>query len=64
MREIRGISVSPGIAIGKAFVYVDDFPKVPEYDIDVSAVENEIQRLHTAVAAARAELDSLRDMSA
>ena len=64
MREIRGISVSPGIAIGKAFVYVDDFPKVPEYDIDVSAVENEIQRLHAAVAAARAELDSLRDMSA
>ncbi|MFP4430245.1 MAG: phosphoenolpyruvate--protein phosphotransferase [Spirochaetaceae bacterium] len=62
MREIRGISVSPGIAIGKAFIYVDDFPKIPEYEIDASAVEDEVSRLHAAVASARGELDSLRDM--
>jgi len=62
MREIRGISVSPGIAIGKAFIYVDDFPNVPEYEIDTSAVEDEVSRLHAAIASAREELDSLRDM--
>ncbi len=62
MREIRGISVSPGIAIGKAFIYVDDFPKVPEYEIDAAALVDEVSRLHAAVAAAREELDSLRDM--
>jgi phosphoenolpyruvate-protein phosphotransferase (PTS system enzyme I) len=62
MREIRGISVSPGIAIGKAFIYVDDFPNVPEYEIHSSAVEDEVSRLHAAIASAREELDSLRNM--
>ncbi len=60
MREIRGISASPGIGIGRAFVYVDELPAVPDYEIADGDVDGEIERLHRAVAAAREDLDSFR----
>jgi phosphoenolpyruvate-protein phosphotransferase len=45
----HGIGVSPGIAIGPAFVLgVEDF-RVPQNYVSVAAAESEISRLHAAI---------------
>jgi phosphotransferase system enzyme I (PtsI) len=48
-RRLEGLGVSPGIAIGVAFVS-DDNVAVPEYQLDESQVEPELQRFAAAVA--------------
>ena len=61
MRELEGISASPGIAIGQVFVYVDESPAVPRYEIEREQVKNEMQRLQDAVAKAETEIKGLRE---
>ncbi|MFO8064541.1 MAG: phosphoenolpyruvate--protein phosphotransferase [Spirochaetia bacterium] len=61
MVEFHGISASPGIAIGKAFVYLDDNLRVPKYQVDLSEVTKELERFQTAVLKAREELEQLRN---
>lgn len=60
MRELEGISVSPGIAIGKVFLYLDDPPSVPRYEIDNEQIKTEMERLHNAVQKAEYELQGLK----
>lgn len=60
MKEIRGISASPGIAIGRAFLYTVSDLIIPEYPIESHAVESEIRRYHQAVDAAVIDLEALR----
>jgi phosphotransferase system enzyme I (PtsI) len=62
MKELRGISAAPGIAVGKAFLYIDDeAPAIPRYGIRERDVEAEWSRLEEAVRAASGEVRELAD---
>ncbi len=63
MNELSGISASPGIAIGQAFLYVDDTPTIPRYKIDDTQVDAEFERFTVAVDKATAELGGLKQVS-
>ena len=63
MKELTGISASPGIAIGKVFLYLDDTYKVPRYDIKDRDIPREIERFHEASDKASEEIRNLREQS-
>ena len=56
MKTIFGIPVSPGIAIGKAFVQATEGFRIPEQTITVDAFEAEIRRFQAAVDLAKEEI--------
>jgi len=56
MKTIFGIPVSPGIAIGKAFVQVTEGFRIPEQTIKADAFEAEVRRFQTAVHLAKEEI--------
>jgi len=60
MKELKGISGSPGIAIGKIFYYLDENLSVPEFDLVEEDVEAEVQRYETALGRAEKELQELK----
>ncbi len=57
--EHAGIGVSPGIAIGPAYVLEHPSAPVEGYDIPAERVDEEVRRFHTAVGMAIAELAEL-----
>jgi len=58
---LKGIPASPGIAHGTALVYLQKQLDVPEYDIDESEAEKEIERLDEAILETRAEISAMRN---
>ncbi|MDR3183214.1 MAG: phosphoenolpyruvate--protein phosphotransferase [Planctomycetaceae bacterium] len=56
MRTLFGIPVSPGIAIGKAFVLAAEGFRIPEQTVSSSACESELQRFRHAVEIAKEEI--------
>jgi len=56
MKTIFGIPVSPGIAVGKAFVQATEGFRIPEQTIRADAFEAEIRRFQTAVHLAKEEI--------
>jgi phosphotransferase system enzyme I (PtsI) len=58
MRILSGISAAPGIAIGRAFLYLEDM-EIPHYSILPEDVPEEIKRFLAAVKEAAEELQSL-----
>ena len=56
-----GIGVSPGVAIGEAFVVDRRKIKYPTHHIEPEDVERELQRFKQAVHSAKGALHSLRD---
>ncbi len=60
-RELLGTGASKGLALGRARVREPHALDVEERRIGEDAVPAEIERLHAALAAARAELGELRD---
>lgn len=63
MKIIEGISASPGIVYGKAFVYIDDIQKIPRYSIESSAALAEFERFTQAVTRAVHEIDTIKQAS-
>lgn len=62
MKELRGISAAPGVAVGKAFLYMDDeAPEIPRYVIRERDVASEWARFETASRAAEEEVRELRN---
>jgi phosphotransferase system enzyme I (PtsI) len=61
MESIKGIAVSPGIIVGKAFLVGTAEQLVPHRTIDASEVAPQTARLHEGMAAASAEIDQLRE---
>ncbi len=61
MDELVGISASPGIAIGTAFLYLDDNPRVPRYSVSREDVSRESRRFHEAIGKARSEIQQLKE---
>ena len=52
MITLRGIPVSAGVAIGPALVLDAEGVRIPQKRVPVDKVDQEIARLHTALAAA------------
>jgi phosphotransferase system enzyme I (PtsI) len=62
VKTFTGVPASAGVAIGKAFVYVeDDIPEIPCYSIKESEVPAERQRLLKAVAETIEEVKVLHE---
>ncbi len=59
MEQLKGIIVSPGIAIGKAFVYAEQKYSIPRYDISAGQIIYEVERFLGAVEKAGAEVEAL-----
>ena len=58
--QLRGIPVSPGVAIGQVFDTSEPPAEAPRRSIEAAAVEAERQRLATAVAASRKQVSKLK----
>lgn len=57
MEVRRGIAVAPGVAIGSAFVLGAENFRIPQRFVKVDAVESELARFRTAVAAVCQEIE-------
>ncbi len=60
-REIRGIGVASGVAIGRAHLLAPSELEVRQFNIERHDVLHEVARLNNAFSLVRAELDSMRD---
>ncbi|HEX2218726.1 MAG TPA: phosphoenolpyruvate--protein phosphotransferase [Gemmatimonadales bacterium] len=58
-RVVRGIGVSPGVAMAPALIVQWDFPEVPDRAVRPDQVEDEVRRLREAVAEVVAHLNDL-----
>ena len=62
MSEIlKGIPVSSGIAIGKAFIISPEKVDIEKTNINPSQVRNEIKRFENAVKIAKIQIDELKN---
>lgn len=62
MIELTGVPVSPGIVIGKVFLFLeDDDVSIPNYYIRETDVGSEWDRFRLAIGKARGEITDLRD---
>jgi phosphotransferase system enzyme I (PtsI) len=61
MQRIKGIAVSPGIIVGRAFLVGSAEQVVPHRTIDASEVSAQHARLHEALAAAGREIAELSE---
>jgi len=64
MERLQGIAVSPGIAIGEALVLDNEGFRIPRRFLPRDAVEEELDRLNLAFAAAVAEVEHNRQQVA
>ncbi len=60
MRVLKGIAVSPGIAIGEVLVIDTEGFRIPRHFVVRDAVEDELRRLDKAIAAAAEEIEGNR----
>lgn len=60
-RVLRGVGVSPGLAIGPVVVLEWDLPDVPHRVVGAERVDAEVERLRQAIAAVREHLADLRE---
>ena len=61
MLKLRGIAVSPGVAIGDALVIDNEGFRIPRRFVSRDAVDDELERLNRAVQAAGEEIIHNRD---
>jgi len=60
MQIFQGIAVSPGVAIGEAFVLDNEGFRIPQRFVSHDTVEDELRRFHQSVAAVSRELEDCR----
>ncbi|MDR0378092.1 MAG: phosphoenolpyruvate--protein phosphotransferase [Spirochaetaceae bacterium] len=64
MTKLTGISVSAGIVIGKAFLYLGgELPDIPQYAIKKNQIKSEWSRFQNAVRDALGEVQALHDLA-
>jgi phosphotransferase system enzyme I (PtsI) len=61
---IEGIAASPGVAHGRAVVYLQKQLDVPCYDVTEDEIDEELQRFDQAILETRAEIAQVRDQIA
>lgn len=59
--RLRGVAVSPGIVIGKAYVRRPDEIVVPNFVVDAGKVDEEIERLHAGLEVTRTEIRAAQE---
>jgi phosphotransferase system enzyme I (PtsI) len=59
MQIVKGIMVSPGIAIGPACLYTPNVPSVPLYEVSSGQIPYELERFHAARRKAIQDVESL-----
>ncbi|MBN1445588.1 MAG: phosphoenolpyruvate--protein phosphotransferase [Candidatus Omnitrophica bacterium] len=60
MKQIKGIGVSSGVAIGKAWIWENSLLKEPEYAIDESSVDVEVQRFNKALESTEIQIREMQ----
>ena len=60
-RQLKGIGVSPGIAVGPAVIVRWALPEVPQRVVPRTQVEKEVRRLRAAIKDVKRQLGELRD---
>lgn len=60
MKKIRGVGLSPGIAIGKAWIWKNYLLNVPEYTISKHKIDDEITRFIDALKKTENEIIDLK----
>ena len=64
VKHLKGIAVSPGVAIGRAFVFLrEDSFNIPLHKIKKAEVSVEIARFEDAITRTRAEILGIRKLS-
>ena len=63
-RVLHGLSVSPGVALGPAFISDDGDVAVPEYRIEPDGVSAELDRFAGALALSMKQLRKLKGKAA
>ena len=61
MQKLQGIAVSPGVAIGEAFVMDNEGFRIPRRFVTRDAVDAELERLERAIEAVAGQIDRNRD---
>ena len=61
MRIIKGISASPGIYIGKVFLYQEERHNVPKYKIEEKELKAEFSRFLEAIEKSKKELEQIKE---
>ena len=61
MQKLQGIAVSPGVAIGEAFVLDNEGFRIPHRFVARDAVDSELDRLARAFDETRAQTERHRD---
>jgi phosphotransferase system enzyme I (PtsI) len=61
MQRLQGIAVSPGVAIGEALVIDTEGFRIPRRFVERDAVQDEIERLNTAIAVSGEEIERNRE---
>lgn len=56
---LHGIAASPGIVLGKAYIFSKHIPRVEEKPITADEVEKELRRLHHAQTRSQKELEKI-----
>jgi phosphotransferase system enzyme I (PtsI) len=57
---LEGVAASPGIAIGRAFLFRHEELDLPQYTVDESAMDDEIGRYRSALRKTRRELEEIQ----
>ena len=60
---LEGIAASPGVAIGRVFLFHHEELDLPRYTVDESAVDDEIGRFQSALKKTRRELEEIQKRS-
>ncbi|MBQ6905005.1 MAG: hypothetical protein IJQ27_02900, partial [Spirochaetia bacterium] len=60
MEILRGIPASPGIYIGKAFLFLEEKISITRYKIEPDRIKDELERLDKAFEDARNDLENLK----
>ncbi len=63
-QEISGIIASPGIRIGKAYVYKTTDIIIPKYTIGIEDVDGEIERFQESLKRTKAEIKAIQEQIA
>ena len=58
---LEGIAASPGVAHGRAVVYLQKQLDVPSYDLNEAQVDSELERFEQAILETRIEISQVRD---
>jgi phosphotransferase system enzyme I (PtsI) len=61
---LQGIAASPGVAHGKALLYLQQELEIPAYSVEESNVEEELSRFEGAIIETRKQINAIRDQIA